>query len=289
MSNNSEAVSGEVIPAMLRPMPESTNDTIVSKFAKKYGIHPQLLLPTLRQTAFRISDEKEVTDAQMLALLVVADQYDLNPFTREIFALVDKNKNVVPVVSVDGWVRIVQNHPAYMGHEFVYSETVNKTPHGDKMSYEWIACAMKRRGFDSPLEVREYFDEVYCHPRGQNQTYGPWQTHPKRMHRHKAYVQSARMAFGFAGIYDEDEAMRIIDSVATVHRQQHSVAAERAAALGAAIDGVGQSLRIEKQEDQIAPITHKASFDVKEEVRATKQTGETSNGNEEAPLPPEEA
>jgi hypothetical protein len=38
----------------------------------------------------------------------------------------------------------------------------------------------------------------------------PWQSHPQRMLRHKAFIQGARMAFGFSGIYDEDEARQII-------------------------------------------------------------------------------
>jgi len=39
----------------------------------------------------------------------------------------------------------------------------------------------------------------------------PWQSHPRRMLRHKAMIQCARLAFGFAGIYDQDEAERIVD------------------------------------------------------------------------------
>jgi hypothetical protein len=60
-------------------------------------------------------------------------------------------------------------------------------------------------------------DEVYRAPfegKGQNGPYtvkGPWQTHTKRMNRHKSWIQCARLAFGFAGIYDEDEAQRIIE------------------------------------------------------------------------------
>ena len=41
---------------------------------------------------------------------------------------------------------------------------------------------------------------------------GPWKTHPKRMLRHKAMIQCARLAFGFTGIYDQDEADRIAES-----------------------------------------------------------------------------
>jgi hypothetical protein len=38
------------------------------------------------------------------------------------------------------------------------------------------------------------------------------------MLRHKALIQCARLAFGFAGIYDEDEATRIRDSGTLVER-----------------------------------------------------------------------
>ena len=40
---------------------------------------------------------------------------------------------------------------------------------------------------------------------------GPWQSHPKRMLRHKALIQCARLAFGYGGIYDQDEAERIVE------------------------------------------------------------------------------
>ena len=36
-----------------------------------------------------------------------------------------------------------------------------------------------------------------------------WQSHPRRMLRHKALVQCARVAFGLAGLYDPDEALRV--------------------------------------------------------------------------------
>ena len=40
----------------------------------------------------------------------------------------------------------------------------------------------------------------------------PWKSHPRRMLRHKATIQAARIAFGFAGIYDEDEGERIVEA-----------------------------------------------------------------------------
>jgi hypothetical protein len=58
-----------------------------------------------------------------------------------------------------------------------------------------------------PMVVREYLKECY-------RDVGPWNSHPRRMLRHKAFIQCARMAFGFGGIYDPDEGERIRDAMA---------------------------------------------------------------------------
>src|SRR3546814_1461220 len=39
-----------------------------------------------------------------------------------------------------------------------------------------------------------------------------WQSHPRRLVRHKATIQCERLAFGVGGIYDQDEAERIVES-----------------------------------------------------------------------------
>ncbi|EBR4477838.1 phage recombination protein Bet, partial [Salmonella enterica] len=39
-------------------------------------------------------------------------------------------------------------------------------------------------------------------------------SHPTRMLRHKTLIQCARLAFGFAGIFDQDEAERVIEGTA---------------------------------------------------------------------------
>lgn len=180
---------------------------LVSRFADKYGVAPEKLLTTLKATAFKV--DGGVTNEQMMALLVVADQYSLNPFTKEIFAFVDKHKGVVPIVSVDGWTRIINSHPAYDGIEFNYSEKLVTMPDG-KPCPEWCEVTIYRKDRARPTIVREYLDEVYIGKRANFS--GPWQTHTKRFLRHKTLIQGARIAFGFAGIYDEDEGMRIIDA-----------------------------------------------------------------------------
>ncbi|MGI9136478.1 MAG: phage recombination protein Bet, partial [Candidatus Nanopelagicales bacterium] len=175
--------------------------SLVSRFADRYHIEPAKLMDTLKATAFRQRGDTVVTNEQMAALLIVADQYKLNPFTKEIYAFSDKGA-IVPVVGVDGWSRIINENPNFNGMEFHYSEEI-VTPAGGKPCPEWCEVVIYRKDRDKPTIVREYLDEVYQAPRGNYA--GPWQSHTKRFLRHKALIQGARIAFGFSGIYDEDE------------------------------------------------------------------------------------
>ena len=177
--------------------------------AKQFNIQgdPQELVQTLKATAFK----GNATDAQFNALMIVSTQYGLNPFTKEIYAFPDKQNGIVPVVGVDGWSRIINNHPQFDGMEFKYSEETTTPARSNIKAHEWVECVIYRKDRSHPIVAREYLDEVYRQPfKGKfGEVNGPWQSHTKRMHRHKAMIQTARLAFGFCGIYDEDEAQRI--------------------------------------------------------------------------------
>jgi phage recombination protein Bet len=224
--------------------------TLIHKLAERFGVAPAKLLPTLRDTCFRV-DKGEVTDAQMMQLLVVADQYDLNPFTRELFAFQDKWGRVVPCVSVDGWSRIINEHPQMDGVEYVYSDEIVQMP-GAKPCPAWCEAVFYRKDRKVPIRVREYLDETYR----SGSVPGPWQSHTKRFLRHKAHIQGARIAFGFAGIYDEDEAARIIEQAkAPTARPVQQDKAELAAKLKALaqehnplapnVDGAAEAVPVE--------------------------------------------
>jgi phage recombination protein Bet len=154
------------------------------------------MMMTLKATAFR----GDVSVEQMMALLVVAEQYHLNPFTKEIYAFPDPRNGIVPIVGVDGWLRMVNENANFDGMEFVDG------PQNDKGVPEWIECKIFRKDRQHAIAAREYFAECY-------RDKGPaWQSHPRRMLRHKALIQAARMAFGFVGIYEEDEGQRILEA-----------------------------------------------------------------------------
>ena len=104
---------------------ESNEPTsLVNRMAEKFSIDSDDLLQTLKATAFRQTGNTQISNEQMYALLIVSDQYNLNPFTKEIYAFPDKQGGIVPVVGVDGWNRISNEHSQFDGVEFVYSEEV---------------------------------------------------------------------------------------------------------------------------------------------------------------------
>lgn len=181
--------------------------TLVTSLAKRLDLgssNSTELTNILKNTAFKTKET--VSDAQMAALLIVANQYGLNPFVKELFAYPDKNNGIVPVVSVDGWARIINDHPQFDGMEFRYSE--GTVSHKGKTCNEWIECVIYRKDRSRPVVIRERFEEV-----ARSVSFAtPWDSHPSRMHRHKTFIQCARVAFGFGGIHDEDEAQRIIEA-----------------------------------------------------------------------------
>lgn len=148
------------------------------------------LAQILKATAFK--SQTPATDDQMTALLVVAQQYGLNPFTKEIYAFPDSRNGIVPVVGVDGWSRIINSNAQFDGMDF-------------EQDAESCTCIIYRKDRSHPIRVTEFMAEC-------RRDVAPWKSHPRRMLRHKAMIQCARLAFGYTGIFDDDEAERIRES-----------------------------------------------------------------------------
>ncbi len=175
-------------------IPNKSNSVLV-RLGTRFGIDPDKMLGTLKATAFK----GDVSTEQMLMLLVVAEQHNLNPFTKEIYAFPSR-AGIVPIVSVDGWARIINESPQFDGMDFEYG------PAAENGIPESVECKMYRKDRSHPVCVTEFFAEV-------NRNTDPWKSHPRRMLRHKAMIQCARLAFGFAGIYDEDEGERVREAI----------------------------------------------------------------------------
>jgi len=159
--------------------------------AERFNVDAKQFISTVKATCFA---GKQVTDEQFLQFLMVTHEYNLNPFTKEIYAFPGKGGGIQPIVSIDGWLNIINSHPQFDGMEFE-----DKVEDGKLVA---VTCKMYRKDRTHPIEVTEYMSEC-------KRDTDTWKTWPARMLRHKAAIQGARYAFGFSGIYDQDEVERI--------------------------------------------------------------------------------
>jgi len=157
--------------------------SLITTMAERYSVDPGQFYNTLTDTVFQ-----GATQSQLIALCVVANQYGLNPFTREIYAFPAKGGGIVPIVGIDGWLRIINEHPQFDGMNVALSDDGRE-----------CTVTVHRKDRQYPTIVTEYLDEC-------KGTTDPWRRFPRRMLRHKAIIQAARVAFGFGGIYDKDDA-----------------------------------------------------------------------------------
>ena len=160
--------------------------------ANRFEMEPKNFEATLKATVIPAN----VSNEQFAAFLLVAKEYNLNPLTKEIYAFPSKSGGIQPIVSIDGWVRIINENPKFNGLTFE-----DQVENGEVIS---ITCSIHRKDRALPTVVTEYLKEC----KGNSE---PWKKWPVRMLRHKALIQCARYAFGFSGIVDPDEAERIQD------------------------------------------------------------------------------
>ncbi|MGV1787326.1 MULTISPECIES: recombinase RecT [Agrobacterium] len=166
--------------------------SLVDSMAAKYEMEPQAFMGAVKATCIK----GDCSNEQFAAFLMVAKEYDLNPLTKEIYAFPDRG-GITPIVSIDGWMNLINSHPQFDGMEFVDNM-------GDDGKLYSVECKMYRKDRQRPTTVIEYMSEC------SRQT-DPWKKWPNRMLRHKSAIQCARYAFGFSGIMEPDEYERMKD------------------------------------------------------------------------------
>lgn len=171
---------------------------IYEEMASRYGMNREAFERTLMAT---VMPKEGATREQTAAFLLVAKQHGLNPFTKEVFAFPSRGGGIQPVVSVDGWMKLMNQHPEFDGLDFEDHLDAN----GALLS---VTCIVHRKDRGHPIKVTEYMSEC----RRDTDTWKRW---PARMLRHKAAIQAARYAFGFAGIMEPDEVERMEEVTVT--------------------------------------------------------------------------
>jgi phage recombination protein Bet len=225
---------------MPKPEPMSIVDRSVLRSGLSYDSFVRLLI----QSA--LSRLTIWTQADLDRLLMLSERLGLDPLNNEIYATEvmpesGKKARIVYVVGVDGWSKIINSHPQFDGMRFLES-----APRSDELP-EYIECTIFRKDRKVATSVREYMYEAHT-----NQ--GAWLTHPRRMLRHKAMVQCARICFGLAGIYEPDEASKI-------------VAAEKSGGTASAL----------KQKSKMANSDQSTALFVKNWIAGSNKSGPTTN------------
>lgn len=162
----------------------------IVKLAQVYDLDAAAFVYTFRSVAM----PDKHNEAEFVSCCLVAREHGLNPLTKEIYFMRDKHGRIQAIVGVDGWIKKCNEHPQFDGVEF-------EDHIGSEGKAIWIKATIFRKDRARPISVIEYMAECVQ----TRDKAGPWQSHPNRMLRHRALIQCARIAFGFAGLMDRDE------------------------------------------------------------------------------------
>ena len=181
---------------------------LITQMATDQGMDRVAYWNTLKNTVIPGGTSNE----HITAFLAVANQYGLNPMTKEIYAFPSKG-GVTPIVSVDGWLKLANKHPQFDGL------TTEEVREGGAILA--VTCTVYRKDRSHPVMATEYMAEC-------KRPTEPWKQWPVRMLTNKAMIQAIRRAFSFAGIYDPDEGERIHEAEYTVVDNDMNVHAKEA-------------------------------------------------------------
>lgn len=169
---------------------EPQRQSLIAAMASERGMEPTIFAKTVKATCM----PGNVSDEEFAAFLMVAQRYGLDPITKEIYAFPKKGGGIQPIVGIDGWMNLINSNPNSDGLEF-------RDDFNEANELVAITAIIHRKDRKHPTMVTEYMEEC------RRET-DPWKKWPARMLRHKAAIQCARYAFGFAGIIDPEEAER---------------------------------------------------------------------------------
>lgn len=226
-------------------VPSARRMSAMESMSTRLGVSEGELTDVLVKTVFAGCRSK----SEFLALIVVSNEYKLNPLTKEIYAFPSKGGGVVPMVSVDGWITLMNSHPMFDGIDFVY--------HNDKDGKILaIESVIYRKDRSRPVKVIEYLEEC-------KRNTDPWNKTTRRMLRHRALIQGVRVAFGFSGIYSPDDDDLIDAEYTTAESvsslpQRAELANEQATGTQWAGDGA-QPETVDQVSDAAAPLAIDAS------------------------------
>jgi len=155
-----------------------TYEKLLASAIKKIGCTTGELTAWLNQTP----NTPEAVQHNALRLI---NKHSLDPFSDEISIQQYEDGHWQAFITIDGWSKLINSHPAFSGISFTESsELVGGLP-------TWMGCIIYRTDRVVPIEVKEYLCEIQT-------MHSIWKDMPRRMLRHRVIAQCARLAFGIS-------------------------------------------------------------------------------------------
>jgi RecT family len=151
-------------------------ERLLASAAKKLGCTVRELDSWLNQ----IPNTPEAVQHNALRLIT---KHGLDSFNDEIAIHQYEDGHWQAFITIDGWSKLINEHPAFNGISFTESEElIDGVP-------AWMGCAIYRKDRVVPIEVKEYLSEIRTE-------HSIWKEMPRRMLRHRVIAQCVRLAFG---------------------------------------------------------------------------------------------
>jgi len=141
---------------------QSSLDTVIEITRQRQNIReqaaamlevPQNAVFDLLRDIWRVkTGEESLTDRELHTALCLITKFDLNPFTREIYANRDKHGKVMVIVGIDGWIKILHRCGDYDGH----TQDVQFDEAGEA---EWVDTTIFSKTRQHPTTYRAYATE----------------------------------------------------------------------------------------------------------------------------------
>ena len=155
----------------------------ISPMAKALKCAAQAVGMTPKDLSAWFSQYPRLSEVSQESCLRLIAEYRLNPRADELDLVQFEEGCWQVFITVNGWAKLINAHPAFCGIEFSEASELEE---GVPL---WMGCAIYRTDRIKPIEVKEYFTEMKTE-------HIAWQQMPRRMLRHRAMQQCARLAFG---------------------------------------------------------------------------------------------
>ena len=186
INSPTKVIEGSHLTAPINPSkPIHTNDVLIAREIEALATNLDLSSNELQAWVnLQIEQLIDAPVKMLLHLLRTANRYRLDPIQGEVL-LSQYDQNWQVSIGIDGWIKIINQHPAFRGIAFTESAVdIQGTP-------VWMECTIHRSDRVVPTTIREY----YCEVKNDSEI---WDKMPRRMLRYRSLQQCARLAMGIA-------------------------------------------------------------------------------------------